>query len=103
MDTVHSSVTRERNAALRLECLRLRLLSARRQRQSVELRTACAEAGHACRATIEQSKARTQPRLTSARGGPMDLDLASVIANALAGVGIQAFILEPSRDSAPTS
>jgi hypothetical protein len=40
-----------------------------------------------------------QPRMTSKRG-PLDLDLASVIANALAGVGMKAFVFEPSGDTA---
>jgi hypothetical protein len=102
METLDTCAVRVRTEALRAECLRLRLQSVHRQRESVELRTACIEVGHACRATIEQSKVHMQPRMTSKRG-PLDLGLASVIASALAGVGIKAFVLEPSQDTALNS
>jgi hypothetical protein len=68
---------RARTEALRAECLRLRLQSVHKRRENLELRTACTEVSHVCRATIEQSKVHMQPRMTSKRR-PMDLDLASV-------------------------
>jgi hypothetical protein len=90
---------RARTEALRAKCLRLRLQSVHRRRENIELRTACTEVGHACRAMIEQSKVLIQRRTSSTRG-PMDLGLAGVIASALAGVGINAFVLEPPGDTA---
>jgi hypothetical protein len=94
METLHTSASRERTAALRVECLRLRLLSAHRQRQSVELRTACIVVGQACRASIKSSEdLMPKPSI------PSPIDLASAIVHALAGVGFLAFIAEP-RDTA---
>jgi hypothetical protein len=47
---------RARTGALIDECRRLRLQSAQRQRESLELRTACTEVGQARRASIERRK-----------------------------------------------
>jgi hypothetical protein len=66
-----------------------------RQRKSVELRTACVVEGQACRASIESSK-----DLLPKSSKPSRMDLGSVIAIALAGVGIKAFVLEAPLDTA---
>jgi len=94
-----TSATLARTEALRNECRRLRLQSVHRQRESVELIIACQKAGQACRSSIERCKVRNQP-LKMSESGPTDLGLASVIVHALSGVGIKAFLLEPSRDTA---
>jgi hypothetical protein len=75
----------------------LRSQSAERQRDSSGLRNACLEAGQACRATIERSKAR---RLLRVKSEIERLDIASLIANALSRRGLPAFVFESSPDTA---
>jgi hypothetical protein len=98
METLDTCAMKARTEALRAECLRLRLLSARRQRQSVELRTACVVVGQACRASIELSK-DLMPKLSKSSR----MDLPRAVVHALEGVGIKAFVFEPPPDSAPNA
>jgi hypothetical protein len=88
---------RARTLALMDACQLLRLESAQRQRESLRLRDACEQAGHACRASVERSKARRQPRILS---DGERLDMAYLLAKAISALGLPAFVVEPSRDSA---
>ena len=95
-----ATTTRVRTHALMEECRRLCLESIQRQSESVELRSACQEAGLACRASIKRSKVLSQPAIPSKRD---NLHLAHLIASALsARNGVSALVLEPSQDTATT-
>ena len=89
--------TRARTLVLINECQRLRLQSAQRQRESLELRNACMEAGQACRSSIEQSRARCH---SQTRSHDQRVDVARWIAKELSSVGLSAFVFEPSHDTA---
>jgi hypothetical protein len=89
-----------RSHALRDECRRLRLQAAQKQRESLELRNACQKAGQEWRSLIEGIKFAARPQMTGQRSSQ---DLASLIAQALSGVGIRAFVFDRSGDTAHRS
>jgi hypothetical protein len=100
MDYARTSAVLERTEALRKECGRLRLQAVSRRRESRELRSACQKAGQECCLSIERTKSRCQPQMTS-ESRPEHL--ASVIAHVFSNLAIPAFVVKPSRDTALTS
>jgi hypothetical protein len=86
---VEDSAVRARTGALIADCQRLRLECAERQRKSLELKSACLEAGHACLSSIEKSQHHVRPRMPAAfpwGNGWLHRALASV------------FLVEPFED-----